>query len=122
MAGPARASPIIATIPARAVVAAPASDRTSRGPTDRTLAAAISSSPANDRPAEGVRGSLRDSATASVAGIRDVRSAAHHADTSTTTARRSTAASAGRGLKVSGSEDGSMPADTSSRRKRSASR
>jgi hypothetical protein len=64
---------------------------------------------------------MRDSTTASVAGIREVRQAAHQADTSTTTTSSSAAATAGSGLTLRGRDGGSIPLDTSSRRNRSAS-
>ncbi len=90
--------------------------------TETPVATTISAAPARVRRAEGVRGSLRDSATASVAGIREVRHAAHTAAAATTPVSSSRAATAGSGPTVSGSPGGSMPTDTSRLRSCSARR
>ena len=109
-------------IPAMEVAVAPRTVRLSSGTTDSVVAATISSSPKRARVFDGVRGSLRDSATASVAGMREVRHAALRADTCTARPRSRTVASAGSGLNVSGRASGITPRSTSIRRNWPASR
>ncbi|PPS68396.1 hypothetical protein BZZ08_07408 [Streptomyces sp. MH60] len=104
------------------VTEAPRTVRDSSGTTESAQAPRISSSPAVVRPRDGVRGSLRDSATASVAGIREVRQAAHRAESRTAATTRSRVASAGNGLSASGSSSGRTPRSASASRKRPASR
>lgn len=80
------------------------------------VAARIINTPARVRALDGSRGSLRDSATASVAGIREVRQAAPRAESCRASATRSTVAAPGNGLKVRGSSDGMTPRSTSRER------
>lgn len=75
------ARPIAAMMPPMEVALAPSAVRDSSGTTERVVAATMSSRPAPVRRREGLRGSLRDSATASVAGMREVRRAAPRAET-----------------------------------------
>ncbi len=121
-AGPHSARPIAARMPATDVTEAPRTVRDSSGTTDSAHAPRTSSSPVPVRVREGVRGSLRDSATASVAGIREVRQAAHRAQSRTAATTRSSVASAGNGLTVRGSSGGRTPRPASRSRKRPASR
>ena len=108
-------------MPAREVAEAPTTVRDHSGAADSTHAPRISSRPAYVRPGDGDRGSLRDSATASVAGLREVRQAAHRADSRTAAATRTSVASAGNGPKV-GEFTGEDAAVGQQPRNRSASR
>ncbi len=84
--------------------------------------ARISSRPALVRITDGWRGSLWDSATASVGGIRDTLNAAAHADTRTTARVSRSAATAGSGLQMRGSSSGNTPSETRAARSRPARR
>jgi hypothetical protein len=84
-------------MPARAVPAALVCVRPSRGVTASTRDPTTSRTPARARALDGVRGSLRDSATASVAGSREVREDALRAATCTTPTSSATVATAGSG-------------------------